>query len=65
MPLLGTVAVRGKTDEVKSATFSNIHYLRLERSTFQEIELHITDELGQNVPFQDGRVIVKLHFRRK
>jgi uncharacterized protein (UPF0248 family) len=65
VPLLRTIAVRGKTNEVVSESFANIHYVRIERSTFQEIELHITDETGANVTFEDGRVIVKLHFKRK
>lgn len=64
VPLLRTVAVKGQTDDVVSEAFSNIHYMSIERSTFQEIEIHITDDLGRTIPFQHGRVIVKLHFRR-
>ena len=58
------MAVKGQTDDVVSEAFSNIHYMSIERSTFQEIEIHITDDLGRTIPFQHGRVIVKLHFRR-
>lgn len=64
VPLLRTIAVRGKTDEVIAESFANIHYMRIERSSFQEIEIHLTDETGQNIPFQHGRVIVLLHFKR-
>ena len=64
VPLLRTVAVKGRTGDVVAKSFSNIHYMRIERSDFQEIEIHITDETGKTVPFQQGRVIVKLHFKR-
>ena len=65
VPLLRTVAVSGKNGDVVAHSFDNIHYVTLNRSTFQEVEIHITDDTGILVPFQQGRVIVKLHFRRK
>lgn len=65
IPLLRTIAIQGRTDEVVSVSFPNIHYMGIERSTFQVIEVHITDEIGRNIPFQQGRVIVELHFKRK
>lgn len=65
VPLLRTVAVSGKNGEVVAKSFDNIHYVGLGRSTFQDIELHITDDTGLRVPFEQGRIIVKLHFRRK
>jgi hypothetical protein len=65
VPLLRTVAVKGTTGQVVAEKFNNIHYMSIERSTFQEIEIHITDDTGKNIPFEQGRVIVKLHFRRR
>ena len=65
VPLLRTVAVEGKDGDVVAKAFDNIHYIGLGRSTFQDIEIHITDDTGTNVPFENGRVIVKLHFRQK
>ena len=65
VPLLRTVAVKGQTEDVVAKAFSNIHYMQIERSNFQEIEIQITDDTGRTVPFQHGRVIVKLHFKRK
>lgn len=65
VPLLRTISVKGKNGEMITKSFTNIHYMRIQRSTFQEIELHITSDTGHNIPFQDGRVIVKLHFKRK
>ncbi len=65
VPLLRTVAVSGRNGDVVAKSFDNIHYVGLSRSTFQEVHIHITDDTGLKVPFEHGRVIVKLHFRRK
>ena len=63
--LLRTVPVAGKSGDIIAKAFDNIHYVGLNRSTFQQIEIQITDDLGRNVQFAHGRVVVKLHFRRK
>ena len=65
VPLLRTVPVSGKNGDVVVHSFDNVHYTGLSRSTFQEVEVHITDDTGKKVPFEHGRVIVKLHFKRK
>ena len=41
VPLMRTIAVRGQTDDVVAKSFPNIHYMSIERSVFQEIEIHI------------------------
>ena len=65
VPLLRSIPVQGKNGEVMSHSFDNIHYLPLSRSTFQDVHIHISDDTGKKVPFMYGRVIVKLHLRRK
>ena len=65
VPLLRTIPVSGKSGDVVVNSFDNVHYLGLGRSTFQEIQVHITDDTGLRVPFEQGRVIVKLHFKKK
>ena len=64
VPLIRTIPANGKNGEVVVNSFNNIHYVGLGRSTFQEIHIHITDETGKKVPFERGRVVVKLHFRK-
>ena len=65
VPLIRTIPVSGKNGDVMVNSFDNVHYSGLGRSTFQDIQVHITDDTGLRVPFEQGRVIVKLHFRRK
>ena len=57
--------VAGKHGDVIVNSFDNVHYVGLGRSTFQEIEMHITDDIEHRVPFEHWRVIIKLHFRKK
>ena len=65
-PLLRSVTVSGgRGDEVISHIFNKIHYLPLERSLYETIEIHIADDTGSDVAFMHGHVIVKLHFRRR
>ena len=65
VPLLRTIPITGKNGDVIVNSFDNVHYVGLGLSTFQEIEIHITDDNGLRVPFEQGRVIVKLHFRKE
>ena len=65
VPLMRTIPVTGRNGEVVVNSFDNVHYMGLGRSDFQEVEVHITDDTGRDVPFEQGRVIVKLHFRKK
>jgi hypothetical protein len=32
---------------------------------FETIEIHIKDDTGESIPFEFGRSIIVLHFRRK
>ena len=65
VPLLRTIPVTGKNGDVIVNLFDNVHYVGLGWSTFQEIEMQITDNTGLRVPFEHGRVIIKIHFRKK
>ena len=44
--------------------YSNIHYMPLQLTEFDTIEIHIKDDLNQSIPFLFGRVIITLHFKR-
>ena len=48
---------------IQTTSFESPHYIPLARKDFDTIEINIRDETGRKVPFQFGRVVVKLHFR--
>jgi len=65
VPLLRVCATAGKYGEMVSNTFTDIHYVPLARSEMDTIEIFINGELGKPVPFEFGKTVVTLHFRRK
>ena len=65
VPLLRVCASEGKYGEMVSNTFTDIHYISLARSEMDTIEIFINGELGKPVPFEFGKTVVTLHFRRK
>ena len=66
VPLLRTIVdKRGDSGETVYKSFTDIHYVNVSRGVFHEVEVHITDDSGMNIPFDGGRVSVKLHFKKK
>jgi len=65
VPLLRVVDTQGTYGQMVSATFTHPHYVPLARSDFETIEINISNELGKPVPFEFGKSVVTLHFRRK
>lgn len=64
-PLLKIVKVEGKDGEVVHAHYVRPHYLPVLQTHFQTIELVLRLHSGDLVPFERGRVISILHFRRR
>ena len=64
-PLLRTVAVSGERGSVVTATFDRPHYVPVSTDEVGMLEINIKDDTGDDVSFQFGKVIVKLHFRQK
>jgi hypothetical protein len=62
--LLRPVPVTGAHGENVFFSFTNVHYLPLNINIFQTVELDIRDDTGQPVPFESGRVVCTLHFRK-
>lgn len=46
-------------------TFQHIYYRDIQKHEFHTIDLYLRDGSGYKVPFNSGRVIVVLHFRKK
>ena len=64
-PLLRVIPVKGKHGETILKSYENVHYVPLQRKTFQTMEIDIRDRTGKAVPFERGTLSVTLHFRRK
>jgi hypothetical protein len=63
-PLLRVCNVSGKAGEMVRVTFNPPFYVPVARREFDTIAVDIRDELGQLVPFESGKSLVTLHFRR-
>ena len=64
-PLLRIVGVENEQfNNTVVHTYSPPHYVSVIRRQFETIEIDIRDDTGLRIPFQSGRVIVKLHFRQ-
>ena len=63
-PLLRTVTVKEKHGRDVSLIYEQPHYLPVNKKLFDTIEINIRDATGRKVPFQRGRVVVKLHFKK-
>ena len=64
VPLLRIIAVEGKHGDMVTKAFQNLQYLSIAQKTFNTIEVNIRTDTGEKVPFQSGKSVVTLHFRR-
>ena len=64
-PLLRIINVDGQYGETVTKIYDSPHYMPLKHKLMDMIEIDIRDDTGKPIPFVTGRVIVKLHFRRK
>jgi hypothetical protein len=63
-PLLRIVSAVGANGEIITQTFEDPLYVPLRKKNFDSIEIDIRDDFGRSIPFESGKVIVTLHFRR-
>jgi hypothetical protein len=64
-PLLRVCNVSGNHGELVRHTYIQPHYVPVGRREFDSIEIAINNELGKPMPFEYGKSVVTLHFRRK
>ena len=65
VPLLRNVNITGRDGDVILKTYGEPHYVPVNTSKFDTIEINIKDDSGHNVSFESGKVVCKLHFRQK
>ena len=63
-PLLLVCPFNKSTNALTHLQFSNPTYKKLNRNTFQQIEIAIFNAYGQPVDFSFGRTVVNLHFKK-
>lgn len=64
VPLLRTLPVADQARDLTHAVFNKPHYIPLSRFQFQDVEILITADTGQELSFPHGHTVVTLHFRR-
>lgn len=63
-PLLRTINIQSnKVLSTESVIYDSPHYIPVNKSSIDTINIKIKDELGNNIKFERGKSIVKLHFR--
>ena len=65
VPLLREIAVEGNLGDVITKTFEKIHFIPLQHRRFETLDICIRDDTGKPVPFEWGKVVVTLCFRRR
>ena len=63
VPVLHTVAVKGRPRSYISKNFERPHYVSLSKKIPDMISIHIRDKAGDLVAFEHGKMIITLHFR--
>ncbi|CAF1137833.1 unnamed protein product [Brachionus calyciflorus] len=64
-PLLRSVVVDNSYLKTAWVNYDNPHYLNVNKYYINNIKVEIRDDTGKKIRFENGRVIVKLHFRPK
>ena len=65
VPLLRVVPITSKYGDVSCIKYDKPHFISLNRSNIQTIEINLKDDTGEFISFEAGKAIVTLVFRRK
>lgn len=64
-PLIRHVHINGSHGDIVEKLYQTPHYVPVIAKEVDRIEIDIKDDKNQSVPFQFGKTVVKLHFRKK
>jgi hypothetical protein len=64
-PLLKVVAPQGQQGRMVNMHYANPQYVPVANRDFDSIEINIKNEFGRAAPFDGGKSVVTLHFRRR
>ena len=63
--LLRIVPIEGHGGQMITKTYQHIQYLPLSQKHFRTIDIDIKKDTGEKVPFELGKLVVTLHFRKQ
>ena len=63
--LLRTIPVSGKSGDVITKTFTNIQYVPMQTKSFEDIEILLSSDTDDPMPFERRKVIATLYFRKQ
>ena len=64
-PLLQVVSAEEPQTTFINKIYDTPHYVPVIRNNIETIEIDIRSDLGKPIQFTSGRVVVKLHFKKK
>ena len=63
-PLLRVVDSGGEAGDVVTRYYEKPRYIPIQKKAFDTIQILIRDDLGEKILFENGKVLLTLHFRR-
>ena len=64
VPLLRIVDAKGENGEIIHRSYDEPRYVPLQKKNFDSIEMDLRDDLGKPIAFENGKLVVTLHFRQ-
>ena len=62
--LLKSIPAEGRFSDIIAKTFTNIQYVPIRTKSFEAVEVLLRNDTGDPVPFERGKVVITLHFRK-
>ena len=62
--LLKSIPAEGKFGDIIAKTFTNMQYVPIRTKSFEAVEVLLRNDTGDPVPFERGKVVITLHFRK-
>lgn len=63
-PLLDVVALKSHSSAPQYVRYNLVHYKKIRNLQFSTINFRLTNDVGENVYFQNGKVLLTLHFKQ-
>ena len=64
-PLLRVCDAEGQFGQTVRLIFTHPHYIPIARTSFDDLEILIRDEIGRPISFEFGKAVATLHIRQK